>query len=85
MWSRTTTMTSTRTSRPEALLAIVPLEMVLVLTDKETAKYTWDAIPTARISGDHKRKNHLAEVVSWVGSLGVLARQGHQQLRSPSI
>jgi hypothetical protein len=40
----------------DALIAVVPPEMQFSLSQKRTAKETWDAIAAARIGSDHARK-----------------------------
>ena len=43
----------------DALIAVVPSEMQLSLTNKRTAKESWDAIAAARIGSDRARKSTL--------------------------
>jgi hypothetical protein len=40
----------------DALCGVVPPEMVLTITKKETAKEAWDAITTMRVSDDRAKK-----------------------------
>jgi hypothetical protein len=40
----------------DALCDAVPLEMVLMITKRETAKEAWDAIATMRVSDDRVKK-----------------------------
>ena len=40
----------------DALCSVVPLEMWLVIADKETTKETWEAIATMQIRDDRVKK-----------------------------
>jgi hypothetical protein len=46
----------------DALCAVVPLEMVLTIAKKDTAKEAWDAIATMRVDDDHVKKAMMQQL-----------------------